>query len=83
MALASAVTVAVIGVRGTFKTADSAREVAFDQRVDNALTRAQQQLEEMTTDRNKYRELYVELRLAVIGCGLDPDDIVTKGDPGG
>lgn len=83
LALASAVFVAVIGIRGTFKTADSARETAFDKRVDDALERAQQRLEAMTTDRDKYRELYAELRMAVRAKGYDPDDIVSKGATSG
>jgi hypothetical protein len=79
VALASAALAAWLGARGTLRTADTAREVEFDKRVDGALVREQQQNESLRADRDKYRELYVELRIAVIGEGLDPDEIVSKG----
>lgn len=86
LALISAVAVAVIGARGTFRTADSARENAFDQRVDALLARAEQErveadqkCEAATQEMHRYRELYVRLRVAVLEAGLDPDNLPKRG----
>lgn len=88
--LVAAIVVALIGARGTFRTADTARESAFDQRTDNRLARLEtenellkERNEKVTAERDDYRERYVELRIAVIAHRLDPDEIVTKGAPGG
>lgn len=90
LALLSAVLVAVIGARGTFRTADTARESNFDKRLDDRMARVEseneqlkQRCEKVTAERDDYRERYVELRIAVINARLDPDEIVIKGVPGG
>lgn len=73
LALISAVSAAWLGARGTLRTADNQRETAFDQRVDERLAKAEARLEEMTADRDRYREQYAQLRLDVREAGLDPD----------
>lgn len=78
IALVSAVAAAWLGARGTLRTADTQREAAFDKRVDERLVKAETRLEEVLAERDRYRECYVELRLAVIGRGLDPDKLVEE-----
>lgn len=75
IALTSAVTVAWVGFRGTLRTSDTSRSVAFDQRVDNRNAYLEKRLEEMTADRDRYRELYAQMRLDVMELGIDPDEL--------
>jgi hypothetical protein len=75
IALASAALAAWLGARGTLRTADTQREVAFDKRVDDALAAGVERLEVMTADRDRYRELYAQMRLDVREAGLDPDKL--------
>lgn len=75
LALVSAVSTAWLGARGALRTADTQRETTFDKRVDDRLVRAETRLEEMTADRDRYREQYAQLRLDVIEAGLDPDKL--------
>ena len=80
LALVSAITAAWLGARGTLRTADTQREANFDRRVDDRLSRLEARLEEMTADRDRYREQYAQLRLDVIAAGVDPDKL-GKGAP--
>jgi hypothetical protein len=82
IALVSAALAAWLGARGTLRTADVQREAAFDKRVDERLSRLEARLEEMTADRDKYRELYAQLRLDVIEHGLDPDRLSQGSEAG-
>ncbi|MER5608325.1 hypothetical protein AB0F93_00015 [Micromonospora tulbaghiae] len=88
LALASAALAAWLGSRGTLRTAEVQREQNFDKRIDSRneyLERRNAELEtkveEITADRNKYREMYVQLRIDVRARGLDPDNL-TEGDAG-
>lgn len=75
LALVSAVLVAWFSLRGTTRTTDAARESAFEARVDARLSQAEARLEEMTVERDRYRELYAQLRVGVRNAGLDPDEL--------
>lgn len=87
LALLATLGAAFLALRGTFRTADTTREVEFDKQVDadRAALRAEiaslkdenarlrVELETKTADRDRYRELHAQLRLDVFAAGLDPD----------
>lgn len=75
IALVSSAIAAWLGSRGVLRSADAQREADFDRRIDERLTAAETRLDAMTAERDRYREMYHLLRLAVIGKGLDPDDL--------
>ncbi len=82
LAFLSAIVAALIAMRGTFKTADTHRESAFDQAVDRDRTQLREERDKLRTafdaivaERDSYRERYVQLRLAVRENGLDPDNL--------
>lgn len=67
---------------GTFRTTSVNRETEFNKRVDAEVDqlreerdRARAELGLMTVDRDKYRELWSQLRLDVRAAGLNPDSI--------
>ncbi|UWP85864.1 hypothetical protein [Dactylosporangium fulvum] len=83
IALLASVVAAFFAMRGTFRTAGVAREVEFDRQVDadRAALRAERDklradLEVMTADRDRYREMHAQLRLDVRAAGLNPDRLV-------
>lgn len=97
IALLGVVGAAWLALRGTFKTANTNREVEFDRQVDadRAALRAEiaslkdenarlrVDLETKTADRDRYRELFVRLRISVIASGLNPDELMKpNNDPG-
>lgn len=78
--LAASVGAAFLALRGTFKTANTTRELEFDKQVDadRAALRAERDklradLEVMIADRDRYREMHAQLRLDVRAAGLNPD----------
>jgi hypothetical protein len=82
LAFLSAIVAALIAMRGTFRTADTHRESAFDQAVDRDRQTLREERDQLLSrldgviaDRDSYRERYVELRLAVRARGLDPDNL--------
>lgn len=89
LALLSAAIAAYISSRGTLRTADVQREQNFGKRQDerNAyLEKRNQELElkveEVTADRNRYRELFVQLRLDILERGWNPDNLDEEGPAG-
>lgn len=93
LALISAVTVAIVGLAGTLRTSSVQRAANLDKRVDEALTKAEarittleNRIDVLVADRDRFRdgrdrinEQYVELRVAVIRAGLDPDELLGEG----
>lgn len=82
LAFLSAIIAALIAMRGTFKTADTHRESAFDEAVDRDRQQIREERDKLRTaydamvaDRDSYRERYVQLRVAVRNHGLDPDNV--------
>jgi hypothetical protein len=89
----SAVGAALVAMKGTFRSADNTREIEFDKAVDadraglraevaalkteNAALRADAEIK--AADRDRYRELYAALRVAVRDLGKDPDKLVGGG----
>jgi hypothetical protein len=81
LTLLGAVAVALLALRGTFKTAQANHETEFDKLVhariaalEAQVTRLETLLETRTADRDRYRELNAQLRVAFRVHGLDPDD---------
>ncbi len=88
LAFLSAIVAALIAVKGTFRTADTHRESAFDQAVDRDRAQLREERDKLrvafdaiVAERDSYRERYVQLRLAVRQNGLDPDNL-SGGDSG-
>lgn len=86
LALISAVSVAVLGLAGTLRTSSVQRAQNLDKRVDDQLAKAEARnvtlearCDVLTADRDRQRELYVELRLAVLLAGHDPDELIGEG----
>lgn len=93
LALISAVTVATLGLAGTLRTSSVQRAASLDKRVDDRLEKEearnlalQARIDVLVADRDRFRdgrdrinEQYVELRVAVIRAGLDPDELIGEG----
>lgn len=82
IAAVSTVLAAVFAMRGTFKTAETAREAALDAAVDKDRQhlrddndRLRALAEARTNERDDAREKLARLRLAVLKLGHDPDQI--------
>ncbi len=82
IAALSTVLAAVFAMRGTFRTADVAREQAFDAQVDkdraDLRTERDQlrvQVDTVRAERNAAREELARLRFKLIQKGLDPDNL--------
>ncbi len=82
IAALSTILAAWLAMRGTLRTADNAREVAFDAQVDAdraalraQLDRALERCETHIAERDAIREKYVRLRVAFVKHGLDPDNL--------
>lgn len=93
LAIISAVTVALISLVGTLRTANVQRAANLNKRVDDRLEKEEARnlalqaridvlvadRDRFKEDRDRYRELYVELRLDALRAGLDPDELTGEG----
>jgi hypothetical protein len=86
IALVATVAAAWLALRGTFRQAQTNHEVEFDKLVHARIAALEKQVAEkdtrievVTGDRDRYREMYAQLRLDVLAAGLNPDRL-GKGD---
>ncbi|MEV0430400.1 hypothetical protein [Micromonospora sp. NPDC050495] len=75
LAVLATVVTALLGFRGTLRTADVQREANFDKRVDERLTRLEERNQFLESELARYRDMYARLRLDVFAAGLDPDEL--------
>lgn len=78
----AAIGAAAAAMKGTFRQSDTTREVEFDKAVDADRKSLREERDHLRTalevavaDRDRYREMHAQLRVAVREHGLDPDKL--------